>query len=68
GPRFRLPGFLTGATGDLFQTVDLSTAPAGFGPGQLQAGSTWSFQAWVREPASPNGSRFSAALELRFAP
>ncbi len=39
-------------------------------PGRIQAGQTWNFQAWFRDPLGPCGSDFnlSNALELSFVP
>ncbi|MFT5050970.1 MAG: hypothetical protein ACI8QZ_002377, partial [Chlamydiales bacterium] len=38
--------------------------------GQITAGSTWKFQAWLRDPSGPCGSGFTTgtALSVTFTP
>ena len=67
---FRLnPGQAVSSFGDLVRPLDLTTAPAGSGPGQISAGETWYFQFWYRDVAAGNaGFNLSDALSVVFCP
>lgn len=61
----RLPVLTTNGSGDLSYSVDLTTPPNVLG--QINAGSTWHFQLWYRDPSGPNGStNTSDALQATF--
>jgi len=70
GSIFRLqPPQLTNALGNASRLVDFGAPPAGSGPGQVTAGSTWNFQYWFRDPAAGGtGFNLSDGLALQFAP
>ena len=62
-PLYRLPAQQAGG-GKLNQAVDFNDLPAG---GDILPGSTWSFQAWYRDPAGGGaGFNTSDALRMRF--
>ena len=67
---FRLSPVHADGAGVATCPLDFSSAPmgAGAGAGQIQAGSTWGFQFWYRDPVAPlgGGSNLSSALELTF--
>ena len=75
-PSFRLPPpvFFTGAAdpsgpGNAGSQIDLTTGAPSSGPGQIQAGSTWYFQLWYRDPqGGPWGFNLSNGLEITFCP
>lgn len=61
------PAFQTDAAGSASRQVDFTAAPAGAGPGAIQAGSTWFFQGWYRDPdAGGAGFNLSDGLEACF--
>jgi len=61
----RLPVLTTSASGELAYVVDLTSPPNVLG--QINAGSTWQFQLWYRDPSGPNGStNTSDALSATF--
>ena len=61
------PPLLLDASGGGSRFLDLNVAPAASGPGAIQAGSTWDFQFWYRDPAGgPGGSNLSDGLEVTF--
>lgn len=65
GPFFRLGVTQASATGDVVYALDLNAPPDP--AGQIQAGQTWNFQLWYRDPAGA-GSDFSDALSIPFCP
>ena len=68
---FRLyPAGLTDSAGSISRHLDFTAPPADAGPGMIQAGSTYSFQFWYRDPLGPGGAGFnlSNALRVTFAP
>lgn len=65
GPFFRLGVTRSTASGDMAYALDLNTPPDP--AGQIQAGQTWNFQLWFRDPAGA-GSDFSDALSIPFCP
>ena len=66
GSTFRLRVTQASAQGWASHDVDFAHPPRP--AGQIQAGSTWYFQFWHRDPAGPLGSGFntSDALEIQF--
>lgn len=69
GP-FRLtPANTTGPMGEALFPIDWTAPPATSSPSALAPGSTWTFQAWYRDPpAPPAASNLSDALTLTFVP
>ena len=68
---FRLnPLLQTDVFGNVSRNVNFTTHPAGSGPGQITAGSTWRFQFWFRDPQGPGGSGFNLTdgLAATFCP
>ena len=67
---FRLqPATVSSAFGDAVRAVDLTSAPAGSGPGQINAGDTWYFQFWYRDVAAGGaGFNLSDAIAATFCP
>lgn len=67
---FRLnPIVVTDNAGDVSKVVDLSSAPASAGDGEIVPGSHWNFQFWFRDPqGGPAGFNFSDGLEINFCP
>jgi hypothetical protein len=63
------PPVVSDSLGTASRFVDFSTSPAGSGPNQITAGSTWNFQHWFRDPAA-GGSDFnlSNAVKVTFIP
>lgn len=59
-----LPPELTDAAGAASLDVDLTSAPAGAGPGRIEPGSTWFFQYRYRDPAA-GGAAFNLSDGLR---
>lgn len=74
GTVFQLwPATSADAAGRMTKSVDLTQPPGGFvGGGQVQAGASWNFQAWFREPGPVAGTNagfdLSDGLEVTFAP
>ena len=65
GGIFRLGPPLTFDTGGtLTRPVDFDAPPANGGPGEIEAGDTWQFQLWYRDPAG-GGSGFNLSDGLR---
>lgn len=63
------PALLADAGGSAERVVDLPTFPTGSGPGQITAGSAWSFQYWYRDTAAQGaGFNTSDALRCGFVP
>lgn len=50
--------------------LDLDAAPFNAAPGQIEPGSTWTFQAWYRDVGGPLGAayNFSSASSVTFCP
>ena len=69
-PLFRLyPLLVTDGGGAASRALDLGGAPFSSGPGQVQAGETWRFQFWFRDPAGGfAGFNFSDGLAVTFCP
>jgi hypothetical protein len=61
---------LATGTGSMSFEVDLTADPFNAGLSQVQAGSTWVFQAWYRDIGGPLGqaTNFSGAVAARFRP
>jgi len=70
GSVFRLnPPVLVAATGTASKALDLLSAPANAGAGQIDPGSQWNFQFWYRDPAGGGaGFNLSDALNVIFCP
>ena len=74
GPITRLPPhlFFSGpgnpsGPGFALKTIDLASGAPSSGPSQIQAGSTWYFQLWYRDPqGGPWGFNLSNGLEITF--
>ncbi|MFT5049164.1 MAG: streptogramin lyase [Chlamydiales bacterium] len=66
GSTFRLRVTQASSQGWASHAVDFAQPPRP--AGQIQAGSTWYFQFWYRDPSGPQGSGFntSDALEVQF--
>lgn len=64
------PAHVADASGTAVRDLDLNQTPFDAGPGEIQAGSTWNFQFWFRDPAGPGGSGFNAsrAVQIQFCP
>ncbi len=57
---FRLsPAMKTDAAGEASRPIDYSAPPMSGGAGEVQAGDTWNFQFWYRDPAGPGGYAFN---------
>ena len=64
-----LPAQSTGSSGTLQRLLDFTQPPAGGGPGQVLAGSTWHFQFWYRDPNGGGaGFNLSDGLRATFVP
>jgi|GEM_PF-1318902 hypothetical protein len=65
---FRLgPPVVSDAAGNGQRVLDLNAAPANSGPGLIQAGDTWNFQFWYRDPAAGgSGFNLSDGLSVTF--
>ncbi len=65
---FRLnPPLVSDGTGHVQRVLDLTAPPASAGPGAIQAGETWNFQYWYRDPAAGGtGFNLSDALSVPF--
>jgi hypothetical protein len=57
----------TDAAGLVVRQVDFNAAPANSGPAQIQAGSTWHFQFWYRDPTA-GITNTTDALSATFRP
>ena len=71
GNLFRFPPRVTGPGGTFDEGPGIVAHSASFGAGgTIVAGSTWHFQAWVRDPAGPcgQGSNLTDALSVTFTP
>jgi len=68
GPHYRFgPPVLSNAQNELFFPLDSVQQTHGFS--QITPGSTWNFQLWYRDGASPSaGHNLSSALGITFAP
>lgn len=65
GGFYRLPVTNTGASGAPSSALDVTHPPSP--PGQITAGSTWSFQLWYRDPTQPPaGVNLSDGLRVTF--
>lgn len=63
------PATPTDAAGDTERLLDFDALPASSGPGMIEAGDTWNFQFWYRDPAAgASGFNLSDALEVGFCP
>lgn len=63
------PPLAVDANGSVELALDFTQPPLGSGPGQVIPGSTWSFQLWCRDPATPGHSpRLSDGLAITFPP
>lgn len=70
-PRARVGAAVqTNVNGSAFTILDLQSGPLSTGAGAIQAGTTWHFQFWYRDPAGPLGSGFnlSDGLTVTFCP
>lgn len=67
---FRLgPPTAIDANGQALRALDLSAPPASTGLGEIEAGSSWNFQWWYRDPSGgPAGFNLSDALRVQFCP
>jgi hypothetical protein len=70
GGAYRLyPTVAADAFGFVSRALDLTQGPPGSGPGQILAGSTWSFQYWHRNAAAGGaGFNLSDAFAATFTP
>ena len=71
GNLFRFPPRATGPGGTFGEGPGIVAHSASFGAGgTIVAGSTWHFQAWVRDPGGPcgQGSNTTNALSVTFTP
>ncbi len=65
-PVFRLPATTASIFADVTRPLDLTALPPG---GQIQAGETWNFQLWYRNPAAGGaGFNLSNGLTVQFCP
>lgn len=65
----RLPLLSADGAGEIHLSLDFLAPPAGAGPGHILPGSTWSFQAWYRDPAAGGaGFNLSDAIAATFCP
>jgi hypothetical protein len=62
------PVGVTSATGRLQRLVNFTQPPAGSGPAQITAGSTWYFQFWYRDQNAGSFTNLSDALSATFRP
>lgn len=70
-PRARVGAAVqTNGNGSAFTLLDLQSGPLATGAGAIQAGSTWHFQFWYRDPGGPIGTGFnlSDGLTVTFCP
>lgn len=66
GAIFRLgPAVATDGTGSVSRFVDMTTPPAGSGPGQITAGATKYFQWYYRNVGGPGGTNCNLSNGLR---
>jgi choice-of-anchor B domain-containing protein len=70
GSTYRLnPVAFSDPSGAVSRAVDYTSAPASSGPGMIQAGDTWNFQFWYRDPAAGGaGFNLSDGLSVVFCP
>ncbi len=70
GSSYRLnPMQFTDASGQTTRAINYASPPTGSGTGLIQAGDTWYFQYWFRDPAAGGfGFNLSDGLELVFCP
>ena len=71
GPLFRVPGLVRiGASfGLAAKHIDFDRPPASAGAGAITTGSTWNFQFWYRDPASPSADfNLTNGVEVTFEP
>jgi hypothetical protein len=61
------PIVITDAAGGVVRPVDFTAAPANSGPAQIQAGSTWYFQFWHRDPTA-GSTNTTDGLRATFRP
>ena len=67
GPQgtFRLPVRISDGSGVIEDTIDFSSSPSDV----IQAGETWQFQSWFRDPGGGGSSyNLSDGLSLEFRP
>ena len=63
------PPLLTNILGNASRPLDFTAHPANSGLGQINPGSTWSFQFWYRDPdAGGSGFNLSDGLRVTFGP
>lgn len=64
------PALKCDAAGWFTRPIDFDAPPADSGPGEILAGSTWSFQLWYRDPLGPGGNQFNASdgMSVTFCP
>jgi hypothetical protein len=66
GSVFRLgPAVQTDPSGNVSRFVDMTTPPAGSGPGQITAGATKYFQYYYRNVGGPGGTNYNLSNGLR---
>ncbi len=68
---FRIrPPVLIDAFGTVILPLDYTQPPLDSGPGQIEAGDTWNWQFWFRDPAGAGGSGFNTSdgLSVIFCP
>ena len=69
-PTFRVegPAFFT-SNGNANKLLDFTAGAMGNGPGKIDAGDTFNFQFWYRDPeATPFSFNFSDAVQFTFCP
>ena len=70
GPLSRVSVDVADGTGRSQFDLDFTAPPFSVGPGEIELGSTWTFQAWYRDIGGPLGStyNFSGATTVTFCP
>ena len=65
-----VPIINTDQAGGYYRPLDVHATPSDHGPGLIDAGSSWNFQFWHRDPAGPGGNAFnlSDAVSVTFTP
>ena len=64
-----MPPILSSSSGVASRALDFNTPPMNSGAGQINAGSTWNFQYWYRDPTPVgHGFNLSDGLEVTFCP